>query len=179
MSFRNNNQQGVAPLFIVVAAVVIAAVLGVGYLAGKHSNKTDDRQASVIQSTSTKKQAHTIQSTAAPKATLSTVTDPDKKAIIIQLTSVCGNGAQQGLIDNSNSADKFVIRGYFARVNTACNDGGGFVAYLSKDDVGKWTIIEKTQQAPNCKYWDNEVGVSADIVTTCYDATTLKERQRQ
>ncbi len=166
------NQAGFATLGIVALAVVIIGLVGgAGYLVSK--NNTDSKKSAVTQQSNDP--AKSIHATKPAFGYATTVTDPDKQKIIALLIPKCGGDAEQTLAAISTDPQKFVIKGYYARVTVQC-DGGGFTSYLTKDDAGIWTVLENTQQAPNCKYFDNTPGISADVATTCYDENTLKER---
>jgi hypothetical protein len=177
-----SNQAGIAHLVAILGVVLICAIGGVTYyVVSKNSNNNESNHNVASQQatsqTSTQSKSTSL-SQAAFAAELKKVSDPDKQQVASLLAADCGTNAGMQVINNLNDPQRFLIKGYFARARVDC-DGGGFTAYLTKDDEGNWKIIEKTQQAPNCENFDNEVGLSRDIVKTCYDEKTLQERDVQ
>lgn len=179
MKFKKTNQCGFAPIAIIAIIVVSCTLLATGYAVytENHDKKTS-QSTSVPQSNNQVSSSDPDSTNLKNEKTTTPITDPDKKKIIALLVKDCGADGEQKLSSLANDSQKFVVKEYYARVNVACTEGS-YMAYLEKDDAGNWKIIEKTQQAPNCKNFDNSVGLSREIVSSCYDESSMKEREVQ
>jgi hypothetical protein len=160
MKRKTNNQRGFA-IFEVLFFVLLGLVLiGIAYYVGKHSNKTDNTQAT--------KQTVTPQS-----KTSTTPVKTDKDQIADLVATVCGNSQAeaQKVVDEANN---LAIDGSWASLTVNCPGGEtSYVAFLKK--TSSWDFFDKTQQGASCSKFDGS-GVSAKIVPECYDDSTGQNR---